>query len=251
MNVFKYGKCYNLEFMSCLLAGFLPRVLFLLSLNPLYFGLDGAFAAERGSDNKLELKKRFVQIKKRYKKAASVKMNFTKKTSSEFGFNKVEKGYFTGVFQRKNSLFRLEIPKKSILIFDGKQVWSVVFPASGFNYPPQVLKSRKGKALELNKFWSSIFGFADIEENFTILSMKWGLRKELAIYTLKPKRGTASLNKFVLKINRFARIIQELSYTDDLGNQMSYVFSNVRLTEKIKKDIFKFKIPEGSIVESF
>ena len=196
-----------------------------------------------------ELSKLLYKVKSRYQKAPSVKMDFTKKIKSNFGFDQESEGFFKGLFKKNSHFFRLEVPKKTLLIFDGKNIWSMTYPPKGFKGPVQVIRGNKDQIQGFDQIWSSLFGSQEIEKNFKIISMKWEKDGEEAVYSLSPKDKKISLQSFRLKINHLARVIQELSYKDDLDNWTTYTFKNIRLTEKTDKKDFSFKPPKGAVVE--
>lgn len=208
-----------------------------------------SYSSVKKEDHSKELLKLLHRVKNRYQKAPSVKMDFTKKIKSSFGFDQKSEGFFKGLFKKNSHFFRLEVPEKTLLVFDGKNIWSVTYPPKGFKGPVQVIQGSNDQIKGFDQIWSSLFGTEEIEKNFKISSMKWEQNGEEADYSLQPKSKKIILQSFRLKINHLARVIQELSYKDDLDNWTTYTFKNIRLTEKIEKTEFSFKPPKGAVVE--
>lgn len=214
-----------------------------------------------------EKKSPLQEVKKRYQAAELIKMHFTKEVSTEFGLNKKDSGVFIGHFKKDTVLFRFEVPKKSLLLFDGNYLWALTHPPENMKTPPQVIKSSEKKFRKFKNLWSSLLGYKKIEDEFKILktsgnnaastpTLKHSKEKQpkekqkVVKYFLEPKKQADFFKKIDLEINPSTKTLEALSFEDELGSKTRYDFKNLELKSHFDKNLFKFKVPEGATVES-
>lgn len=177
------------------------------------------------------------QATKKYRSAGLVEMNVEKLVKSEL-LGKETK--HQGKIYLANGKFRWEnnTPEKSLLVFDGKTIWSVQTPPPEFGGPDQVAKGTVDKKTKSHILISSLLG-ADIEKSFKLKEIK--STDDLVTYEAIPKQSDLSVKNIQIVIEPKKSQIQQISYTDDIGNLTTLKFTNVKFNKKAKNSLFKYK----------
>lgn len=130
-------------------------------------------------------------------------------------------------------------PEKSLLIFDGKYIWSIT-EDEFFDPKTQVTRTSiqsDDKKLLVNTF-SEIMNRYIVKSNST--------KGKDVQFELEAKKASNSLTKHIsLVIEKEKNEIKELSYHDDLDNTTTIVFNSVSLNEKFKTKDFQYSPPKG------
>lgn len=174
---------------------------------------------------------------KKYRSAGLVEMNVEKLVKSEL-LGKETK--HQGKIYLANGKFRWEnnTPEKSLLVFDGKTIWSVQTPPPEFGGPDQVATGAVDKKTKSHILISSLLG-ADIEKSFKLKELK--STDDLVTYEAVPKQSDLSVKNIQIIVEPKTSQIQQISYTDDIGNLTTLKFTNVKFNKKAKNSLFKYK----------
>lgn len=176
-------------------------------------------------------------VTKKYRSAGHVEMNVEKLVKSEL-LGKESK--HLGKIYLANGKFRWEndTPEKSLLVFDGKTIWSVQKPPAEFGGPDQVAKGTVDKKTKSHILISSLLG-ADIEKSFKVKELK--TEGNLVTYEAIPTQADLSVKNIQIQVEPKKSQIQQISYVDDIGNLTTLKFSDVKFNKKSKNSLFKYK----------
>lgn len=186
-------------------------------------------------------------ILKKYRTAALVKMSVTKTVKSELMGKETK---FKGLIYFMSGKFRWdnETPEKTQLIFDGQTIWNVQHPPAELPGPLQVAKTKLDKQTKKQILVSTLISAVDISENFKIKTVAGSGEKDAATqYTLEPKTKELGVSDLKLKAG-VKKVINEISYKDDVGNTTTIQFENVEFMKSPQKDLFKYSPPKDAQV---
>jgi outer membrane lipoprotein carrier protein len=194
-----------------------------------------AFAADKTNAT---LKK----ISLKYRSAKLVEMSVEKTVKSDLT-GKVTK--YTGTLALSNSKFRLETktPDEALVVYDGTTLWNVQYPPKEFGGNPQVAHGKPDKKTRGQLIAATLIG-GDIQKTFKVTDEK----KEGDIsstLSISPKDDLPVKNlRMVIDLKKSE--ITEISYTDDLQNLVTMKFSDIKLKDSVKKNLFKYEAPKGA-----
>ena len=183
-------------------------------------------------------------VSQKYRQSVLVEMNVEKSVKSEL-LGKETK-YLGKIYLGKGK-FRWEnnTPEKTLLVFDGKTIWSEQTPPKEFGGSVQVAKGKVDKRTGSHILISSLMG-ADLEKNFKVLKEdKKGAQTTLKISPLKEDLTVKALQ---IVISQEDSTLKEISYSDDIGNLTTLSFSGIKFFNKEKKNLFKYQPPKGAQV---
>ena len=63
-------------------------------------------------------------------------------------------------------------------------------------------------------------------------------------FSAKPKKKDDQISDLQIVVDRKAKLIKEIGYTDDLGNKTRMIFSDVQLEKKSKTADFEYSPPK-------
>lgn len=195
------------------------------------------FAAVSGNGN-------LQKITKKYRSAKLVEMNVEKVVKSELLGRETK---YDGKIYLANGKFRWEntTPEKTLLVFDGATIWSEQTPPKELGGPVQVAKGKVDKKTRSHILISSLLG-ADLEKSFKVgKESKDGDLVKLDVTPLYDDLTVKSLN---IVLNMKDKTLQQISYTDDIGNLTQMNFSKVEFKKAEKKNLFKYQPPKGAQV---
>lgn len=143
-------------------------------------------------------------------------------------------------------LFRLENikPDQSLIVFDGKNLWSVQFAPGGGSQ--QVARAKIDKKNQSQILVATLLSNKPIQDQVSVESSS--VTDELVRYQTQPKNASWGIQDLNFTINRKTLVVTEIEYKDDLGNETKMVFSNVKFQKKIEKSVFKYSPPKGAQV---
>lgn len=156
------------------------------------------------------------------------------------------KSYEGEIFLSKGK-FRWDIktPEKSYLIFDGKTLWSVQYPADPALGKIQVTKSAY-KNIKSHVLISALFDKEILNSKFSIKSSE---DKNLEKFELVPKtKIELNTKKIEFLVDTKKNEINSLSYVDEIGNKTSIKFLKVEFTNKIGRKLYEYKAPPNAQV---
>lgn len=184
-----------------------------------------------------------VKVGAKYRSAKQVSMDLQKTViSSLLGKEKV----YEGKVDIGGPLFRLENikPDQSLIVFDGKNLWSVQFAPGGGSQ--QVARAKVDKKNQSQILVATLLSNKPIQDQVSVESSS--VTDELVRYQTQPKNASWGIQDLNFTINRKTLVVTEIEYKDDLGNETKMVFSNVKFQKKIEKSVFKYSPPKGAQV---
>lgn len=180
-----------------------------------------------------------------YQNAKLVSMSVEKTVKSELlGKETV----FKGQIQLSSGKFRWENkePEKTILIFDGQNLFNIQYPPKDFDGPIQVAKSKIDEKTKNQILISSLLSPDKTKSKFKIAGeTKSGTSID---FKLKPEEEDIQIKDLMVRIDLKTKKIQQISYSDDVGNLTKLAFSEIKFQKKNKPEVFKYKIPKGAQV---
>ncbi|WP_374031578.1 outer membrane lipoprotein carrier protein LolA [Bdellovibrio bacteriovorus] len=184
------------------------------------------------------------KVAKKYRTTKLVEMNVEKTVKSEL-LGKETK--YDGKIYLANGKFRWENtkPEETLLVFDGKTIWSVQVPPKEFGGPVQVAKGIVDKKTKSHILISSLLG-EDLNKNFKIL--KEEKDGELVNIEVQPLNDGLTVKSLKLTVKSKDNILQTISYLDDIGNLTTMKFSDVKFLKKENKKLFKYQPPKDAQV---
>lgn len=177
------------------------------------------------------------RLQKRYRKLKSFSAEFTYKFCWKLvGEERQEEGK---IFFRKPNLFRIETPER-LVVCDGETVWNYT-PAAG-----QVLVTSYGDR-NLSPTLKDLI--SDYLEGYVPYYIRpdsvSGRRCHLIKLVPKdPEEGT----EVFLWVDGRRWVVRKLSYSDEIGNETTYLLKNVKINPKLEGKIFDFEVPEDAEV---
>ena len=180
----------------------------------------------------------------KYRQTPLVKMSVEKIVKSEvLDKETIHEGR---IFVTKNK-FRWENdkPEKTLLVFDGKTIWSEQTPAAEFGGPVQVAKGAVNKSTGNHVLISSLIG-ADLTKNFTV--KKESTEGSVKKIQLTPTSKDLAVKDLTVFVDAKKNELQEVSYLDDIGNKTRLKFSKIEFVKKANDKLFKYQPPKGAQV---
>lgn len=150
---------------------------------------------------------------------------------SEFDMEKQSKGTF--YYSNENIALDYSIPKGQKLTVDSLGV--CVYDVSS----NQLIKTKADyvvdriKPIEIMNYYKGISNLQlTAEDSYFVLEML-------------PKNDEQDIKKVILKVNKNTWLINELEYTDNSDNTVTYKFFNAKVNPKIPYSVFIIKTPDN------
>lgn len=183
-----------------------------------------------------------------YKKSAGLVIDIDKLVKSEL-LEKETKHQTSFSFQKGKFNWKTELPEKSLIVYDGKTLWTVQYPPAEFKTPPQVAKTAMANNGSKTNVLSAILGQSKVSEVFEVVSgSKKGDDVEIKLKEKEPQLGVKNLG---LVFSKKSKKITSIAYEDDIGNKTKLIFKNVKFKSKLGASLFKFTPPKDSIVTEY
>lgn len=181
----------------------------------------------------------------KYRSAKTVEMALTRTVKSEITG---KENIYKGTIYLASGLFRIENshPEKSVLVFDGANVWNEQAASEDFPGPAQVTKTKVSGKDKSQVLFASLLTRDPITKNFKITS---GTKEgSTVIYEAQPLQSDINVKSLTLKIDDKTKLISEISYKDDLDNLTIMKFSDPQFKSSFNKALFQYKPPKGAQV---
>ncbi|WP_413559137.1 LolA family protein [Bdellovibrio sp. HCB209] len=178
----------------------------------------------------------------KYRAAKLVEMSFEK--TVKFISGKTTK--YTGTLTMANGKFRLETktPDEELLVFDGTTLWIVQYPPKEFGGAPQISRGKPDKKGRQQMLAATLIG-GDIQKTFKVTGEnKEGDKSTLSI----SPRDELPVKDLKMIVDTKMSEIKEITYSDEIDNQISMSFSDIKFKDSVKKNIFKYEPPKGAQV---
>lgn len=186
-------------------------------------------------------------VSKKYQNAGLVEMQVEKTVKSELMGKETK---YVGKIAMSSGLFRWENtqPEKSLLVFDGQNIWNEQASSPDFPGETQVARARVDKKNKSKILISSLMGKTSIFENFKVL--KEDKEGDTYSYTVQPKVNDLNINQLKLSLSAKDKKVTEISYQDDVGNTTNMKFLAIEFKKKTSssKNLFRYTPPKGAQV---
>jgi outer membrane lipoprotein-sorting protein len=146
----------------------------------------------------------------------------------------------------------LQKPSPSELVFDGQTIWHAQELGADLGGGWQVAKAKDAKSLQSNGFLRLLFGDKNVFQELKLISREERSPEILAFkFEPLPGKDFASINRFVIEMNRPRMTLTKIDYTDENGNRIVYDFLSFRRRADLTKSDFSFKPPAGARVTEY
>lgn len=208
-----------------------------------FLGFTLASAAVEAKVSK-EAEKAISDVFSKYRKAAYVEMKVEKKVISELmGTEKASSGQ--ALIGSKKFRFESESPEKALVVYNGKTLWNVQYPAEGAEGKTQAARVAITKKSRSQIFLLELLQGEPITKEFELSEEKKD-GNSLQV-TAKPKTNKYDLSLVALKFDLKSKRLSEVEYSDDLGNKTTFKLLDQKNIKKVDGKKFDFK--PGSEVE--
>ena len=174
------------------------------------------------------------KLQKRYKKLKSFSAEFTYTFRWKLvGEERQERGR---LFFRKPNLFRVEAPDR-VVVCDGRTVWNYT-PSAG-----QALVTDYGDR-NLSPTLRDLL--SDYLKSYTPYYIRPDsvLGRRCYLIKLAPKDSSGGTELFLWVEGR-GWMLRKLSYSDEVGNETTYLVREFEVNPKLDRKVFEFEVPEG------
>lgn len=177
-----------------------------------------------------------------FSRAKVMRLSVEKKTESIL-LEKTETS--AGEIHLKKDRFRWETsePVKSLILFDGKNLWTMQENPEALGGGKQVTKSVMTKTSKDQILFRLIAGQVRIVEDFLVTRLK--TNEGEAVFELKPKKEDPSVKDFILTIETGKPRLKSVEFKDEIGNVTTLIFGRPENVKKPAKDLFQFRVPKG------
>lgn len=141
-------------------------------------------------------------------------------------------------------------PEKSLVVYDGKTLWTVQYPPAEFKgVPLQVakmhIKSKKNSPIIL----AEIFGTRPLQ---TVFKVKQKSKDgSIVLYELKEKKTEFGLKNLILKVDVKTQRVASIEYLDEVENETKIEFRATQFNVKVKQSLFKYNPPKNAQVTEY
>ena len=135
-------------------------------------------------------------------------------------------------------------PEKSLLLFDGKTVWTLQEAIDAKSHP-QVTKAKLTKKNK-DQVLIKLLAHGKISENFGVKSV--AKEGDDRILSLEPLQADPSVKNFTAVLGDKPERLKEIRYADELGNLTKIRILKARLLKVPDADVFEFKVPKDAQV---
>ncbi len=187
----------------------------------------------------------FLSIGEKYRKTKLVEMKFEKTLKTDLNPAGQK---FSGTILLSKEFFRVEteLPEKSLIVFDGKNVWTEQAPSADFPGPIQVSKSKFNKKSKAKNLIVTLLGGGNFTKSLKVKkSSEAGNNVSFEFESLPDE---SELKNLKIKMQKDKEIISEISYQDDIGNLTEMTFSEVKFKSKENAKAFNYTPPKGAQV---
>ncbi|MCL4500342.1 MAG: outer membrane lipoprotein carrier protein LolA [Deltaproteobacteria bacterium] len=145
-------------------------------------------------------------------------------------------------FQKPSRMrWQYEIPaaQKKEVVTDGRLVWM---------YMPQdsvVMVYKLEKVLRSDLVMRFFSGIGQFQRDFTVSWNRPPKEGESLVLDLFPKKEQAELKRLTLTINPKTYLVDKLEFSNALGEETRFTFSQIKLDVKLTPEFFSFKPPPG------
>ncbi len=140
----------------------------------------------------------------------------------------------------------LKAPNPTTVVFDRSLMWVITPTPASLGGRPQVLEI---KSSDINRQSEAPLALLLGDEKawglFKIKSEKRG-NSWLTVNLEKKKKSAEGIQTIQIRLNTQKKSIEELSYTDDLGNLTKFNFYQTQFSARLRKALFQFHPPKNA-----
>lgn len=211
----------------------MKNILILLSF---FIGLTANLSAQ--AKVSAETEKSITSVFSKYRKSAYVEMKVEKKVVSEI--MGTEKNYSgQAVIGSKKFRFESEAPEKALVVYNGKTLWNIQYPAQGAEGKTQAARLAINKKSRGQIFLLELLQGEPMTKEFDLSDEK--KEGNTLQVTAKPKTNKYDLSSMSLKFDLKAKRLSEVEYSDDLGNKTTFKLVDQKNLKKVDGKKFDFK----------
>lgn len=138
-------------------------------------------------------------------------------------------------------------PEKSLVVFDGKTFWTLQEPPKELGGPAQVTRSRiDGKARD--QILIKLLSGGKLSSKFKVDDAVPVAGKKDVVIHLSPLKPDPNVKAFSVLLTGQPERLEEIRYTDEVGNQTTIRILDSTTVKKPAADLFKFEAPKGAEV---
>lgn len=219
--------------------------LFCITIIPFHFVL--AKATIQKSSQSIKKSSTLEQALKKYSTYKLVQMDVLKTVKSEMMGRETK---YNGKMALTKGKFRWEnmSPEHTLLVFDGQNIFNVVFPDPRLQSQTQVSKSKLNGNGRKQLLVSALMDPSVFKKRFKVGSevhTDFGKKSQVE---LLPASDDLAIERLSVKLEN--KNIVELSYKDDIGNIVTMNFKNIRFLNSYDRKMFEYRIPSGAQVNN-
>lgn len=185
-----------------------------------------------------ESEKAITDIFSKYRNAGFTEIEIEKKVVSEImGTDKVYSG--KAIIGAKKFRFESEVPEKALVVFNGKTLWNIQYPAAGAEGKTQAARVAINKKSRGQIFLLELLRESSLSKEFDLSNEKKD--GEILSISAKPKSGKMDLSTMNLKFDLKSKQLSEVEYTDDLSNKTTFKLLKQSNLKKVADKKFEFK----------
>jgi outer membrane lipoprotein carrier protein len=129
--------------------------------------------------------------------------------------------------------------QKKEIVSDGRLVW-MYMPADGL-----VMVYKLEKVLRSDLVMRFFSGMGQFQKDFTISWQRPPRAGAGFVIDLFPKKEQPELKRLTLTINPNTYLVEQLNFTNALGEESRFTFTQVKLEVPLGRDFFTFRPPPG------
>lgn len=182
-------------------------------------------------------------VQRRFEEIKTFSSSFTQVTysssddevGSASGGSRLSNEFKGKIIAERPNKFQMEVrePEKQILLSDGNTLWI---------YLPE-----ENQAIKMNPEEGLTFPVEIFFNPFQVYNVEWlpTAKKEKPILEVRPKEEGSLFEKAWVQIHSRSLLVKEIQLFDFDGNRIHYIFSNVKVNQKLKSTTFHFDPPRG------
>lgn len=153
-----------------------------------------------------------------------------------------------GRIHLKKDRFRWETEKPvgSLILFDGKTLWTLQETPTELGGGTQVTKASLNNAVKDQLLFRLLSGRVKIAAEFEVLKLE--KTKTDLVFDLKPKKADPTVREFRLTVEAKGSRLKQIEFKDELGNVSTLSFGASERVKKPAKDLFLMSVPKGAEV---
>jgi outer membrane lipoprotein carrier protein len=129
--------------------------------------------------------------------------------------------------------------QKKEIVSDGRLVW-MYMPADGL-----VMVYKLDQVLRSDLVMRFFSGMGQFQKDFTISWQRPPRAGAAFVIDLFPKKEQPELKRLTLTINPNTYLVEQLNFTNALGEESRFTFTQVKLEVPLGRDFFTFRPPPG------